>query len=121
MDTKKYAKLLEEERAKLEEELLNISIKNPKIEGDWIPIANPNSDRSAGSEDQVVKDYQSNIVLTEILEARYQDILKAIKKIKNGTYGICEVTDKKISEERLDANPAARTCKDHLEKDLGVN
>jgi DnaK suppressor protein len=39
-----------------------------------------------------------------------KDIDNALDKIKNGTYGICEECEEKISEKRLEANPVARYC-----------
>jgi len=36
-----------------------------------------------------------------------------LKKIEDGTYGICEVGGEEIPEDRLDANPSARTCIEH--------
>jgi RNA polymerase-binding transcription factor DksA len=48
------------------------------------------------------------------LEIRYKDIILALKKINEGTYGICEISGKPIEEDRLMANPAARTCKSHM-------
>lgn len=48
------------------------------------------------------------------LEARKVDIEDALHKIESGTYGICEVSGEPIEEERLEANPAARTCTAHM-------
>ena len=45
---------------------------------------------------------------------------KALKKIENGTYGICEECDNEISFERLKARPVATLCiecKVELEKE----
>jgi RNA polymerase-binding transcription factor len=39
-----------------------------------------------------------------------KDIDNCLDKIKNGTYGICEECEEKISEKRLEANPVARYC-----------
>ena len=49
------------------------------------------------------------------LEIRYNDIKDALDKIEKNKYGICEVSGEEIEEERLIANPAARTCKAHME------
>ena len=34
--------------------------------------------------------------------------------IAAGTYGTCEVSGEQIEEDRLEADPAARTCKAHM-------
>lgn len=39
-----------------------------------------------------------------------KDIDSSLDKIKNGTYGICEECEEKITEKRLEANPVARYC-----------
>jgi len=31
-----------------------------------------------------------------------------------GTYGVCEICEETIAPERLQANPAARTCAEHF-------
>jgi RNA polymerase-binding transcription factor DksA len=51
------------------------------------------------------------------LEVRYNEIKSALKKIEEsapGAYGLCEVGGEQIEEDRLEANPAARTCKAHM-------
>ena len=50
------------------------------------------------------------------LEIRWNNIKDALKRIEEGTYGICEVEGEPIELDRLEANPAAKTCKKHLEK-----
>lgn len=49
------------------------------------------------------------------LETRYRSVTRALEKIAQGTYGLCEIDGKTIEEDRLAANPAARTCKAHME------
>ncbi|EZH67171.1 hypothetical protein DH09_04345 [Bacillaceae bacterium JMAK1] len=39
----------------------------------------------------------------------HEEIVHALKKLENGTYGICEETGAEIPKERLLANPTART------------
>lgn len=48
-----------------------------------------------------------------------KDIDNALDKLSKKTYGICEECEEKISEKRLEANPAARyciTCKRQMEE-----
>ena len=51
------------------------------------------------------------------LENRYTAITRALQKIENGTYGICEISGAPIEPERLAANPAARTCIAHMNEE----
>ncbi len=46
------------------------------------------------------------------LAKELEDIKDALIKIENGTYGICEQCGKEINEERLEAIPTARLCRD---------
>jgi RNA polymerase-binding transcription factor DksA len=49
------------------------------------------------------------------LLARKNEIVAAIGRMDTGTYGFCEECGEKIEEDRLEANPAAATCKLHME------
>ena len=44
------------------------------------------------------------------LIAEIEEIDAALKRIENGTYGICEKTGAMIAVERLKAHPMARTA-----------
>ena len=54
-----------------------------------------------------------NVPLVEELEKRHKDIADALEKMEEGTYGICEAGEEEIPFDRLEANPAARTCMQH--------
>ena len=51
------------------------------------------------------------------IETRYNEVKHALDKIEGypEKYGMCEVSNQPIEHDRLEANPAARTCKKHLE------
>jgi RNA polymerase-binding transcription factor DksA len=42
------------------------------------------------------------------------EVNTALKQIEKGAYGTCVVCGAEIEKERLDANPAAQTCKLHM-------
>ena len=50
------------------------------------------------------------------LETRMYDVEQALAKIDkaDGSYGKCSVCGNQIEEDRLAANPAATTCKEHM-------
>lgn len=50
-------------------------------------------------------------ILGEI-EGELADVEHALQRIDNGTYGTCEACGKPITDERLEAMPAARFCVD---------
>ena len=61
--------------------------------------------------------YEANIKSVNALEVRLNNIDRALTKIKEGTFGFCEVCKKPIEKKRLDANPAARTNIKHKDEE----
>ena len=111
----RYGGMLIAERAKLESELKRLGHRSAENPADWqanatdlnIPLADPNE-----VADQI-EEFETKYATEEELETRYNEVLAALERIKNGTYGICEVNGEPIEKERLEANPAARTCIAH--------
>src|SRR3989304_4321595 len=116
IDYAHFKKKLEAEEKLLEEELEKVGRRNPDNLSDW--EATPaDKDVSQADENTVadgVEDYEENVAIVDTLETRYQDLKNALDKIKNGTYGLCQVCGKEIDTERLEANPSARTCRQHM-------
>lgn len=107
---------LEKEKAYLEGELAKIGRINPDNPSDWEPIPTE-KDPSQADPNTVadsVEDYEENAAIVNTLESRYADVKSGLDKIKHGTYGLCQVCNKEISKERLEANPSARTCREHM-------
>ncbi len=52
---------------------------------------------------------------TATLLARKKEITAAMARMAAGTYGFCEECGEKIENDRLEANPAAATCRLHME------
>lgn len=57
-----------------------------------------------------VEEYADNLALEENLEKQLKEVLEALARIENGTYGKCENCNEEIPLERLRAYPAAKTC-----------
>ena len=107
---------LEVERNTLEEELGGHG-RVQSTTGDW----QGNSSGLEGTEadptdaaDQI-EELVTNVPLVEELERQHRDVVDALKKMDTDTYGICEVGKEQIPIERLEANPAARTCIAHAQ------
>ena len=105
---------LMQEEASLELELTDIGKLHNVASGDWSANA---GDLQAGTEDENVfadkmEEVLTNDAIVNELEARLTNVKKALQKIEEGTYGICENCEKPIDKERLEANPAATTCVD---------
>ena len=116
IDQKHFQEKLVRERKALEAELSKVAIKNPDNPTDWEP-AGGERDTSQADENTVadsIEDYEDNAAVTGTLESRYKDILSALERIKQHTYGLCEICGNEIEAQRLEANPAARTCKAHI-------
>jgi RNA polymerase-binding transcription factor DksA len=58
---------------------------------------------------------EKDFSLLEQLEAEIGDLDAALRKVDEGTYGICEVCGRPIEPERLEALPGTRTCIDHAD------
>lgn len=115
METSGYKSRLEEEKTKLESELLSVGRRNPSNPNDWEPLpqeTEPEADPNDVAEK--ITGYEDNSAILKDLEIRYNEVLAALARIENGTYGVCEVSGEPIEEARLDADPAARTCLAHL-------
>ncbi len=122
-DLNYFKKKLEEEKRKIEDELKQTSIRNPKDAGDWQAVY-PEKDLEEKIEADPtdaadnIEDYQERYALNDVLEKRLNSVKDALKKIAGGSYGKCNVAGKihDIEHERLDANPAATTCINHIEE-----
>jgi DnaK suppressor protein len=89
-------------KAELEKILFNISSNLTEIskceikdEGDYAAVSVDSG-----------RDYQLYLNQKKELE----EINEALKKIEEGTYGICEMCDEPIQEERLKIKPYAKYC-----------
>lgn len=117
IDVEKYKQQLEALLAQITAELTNLGVQETQT-GDWVATPEPIVAEADPNDvaDRVEEWDERNATLAE-LETRYNNIRRALKKIQAGTYGICEVGGGAISPERLDVNPAARTCTTHLEEE----
>jgi len=110
-----FKKKLDAELKLLESELKELGWKNPET-GEW-EATGGDMDSTATEEDELAdkqEEYEERREEIEPLEARWNDVKLALEKIDEKIYGICETGDEQIEEDRLEANPAARTCKAHM-------
>lgn len=116
LDKKKIKDKLEKERDILLEELRGMGKLNPEI-GEWEATPDelnfPESDQNDMADR--FEDFEAKSSMIKTLEPRLNTILKALKGLNRESFGKCEVCKKDIEMTRLEANPAARTCKQHLE------
>ena len=116
IDSKHFKNLLEKELSVLEGELKTVGRKNPDNLSDW-EATNTGIELGEAEEGDVaenIEQFENNRGIVDQLEIRLNEVKKALQKIEDGKYGICEVSGDEIEEDRLEANPAAATCKLHM-------
>jgi RNA polymerase-binding transcription factor DksA len=114
-----FTKVLRDERVRVESELSSLGIKDPNNPAQW-DTTGGDIDTTATESDELAdrqEEYEERGEELDALKNRYTDIQDALKKIDDGTYGICEENGEPIEMDRLEANPAARTCKAHMGKE----
>lgn len=114
MNTEHFAKALAEEKKKLETELSSVGKRSSFVPDDWeaVPPETGSEPDSIDQASDVTLNEENSAILAD-LEARYDTILFAQKRIEQGSYGTCEVCGEPIEEARLEADPAATTCIAH--------
>ena len=106
---------LEAEKIKLESEMRGVGRPNQAVPNDWESVPSETGVQADFADQaDVTISSEGNASLLADLEARYDTVLLALKKIEEGTYGTCEVCGAPIEEARLGADPAAATCLTHL-------
>ena len=122
IDTVKFKKALTEERGKLLAELGEVGMKEPGNPTEWEPKAGGNDDANADPNEVAdrLEEYGERSAIEVTLEQRLGNVNQALEHIEKGTFGTCEVGGKlhNIEPERLEANPAARTCLSHLDEEI---
>ena len=114
-----YKSKLEQELHAVEEELGQMGRKSPSVPGTW-DATSGDIDETATERDELAdrqEEYEENRNEIDALEVQFHNIKRALGKIADGTYGVCEVSGHEIESERLDANPSARTCMEHMEEE----
>lgn len=92
---------LEEERAQLKSQLAELGVDGG--------IA---YDENFADSGQVAAEQGENRALVGQLEETLMEVERALAKLDDGKYGVCEICGKDIGEARLEAMPATRYCID---------
>ena len=70
-------------------------------------------DENFADSGQVAAEQGENMALAGSLRDQLDDVDRALGKLDQGTYGLCETCREPIGEARLEAMPAARFCMNH--------
>lgn len=100
---------LEAEKVRLETELGKFATKVPGNTVDY----EADFPEYGDEEDDNVHEMEKYVVdksLEETLESTLRDVIKSLKRLDEGTYGICKYCDKPIGEKRLLARPTSSSC-----------
>ena len=118
-----FKKKLLYEKERLMKELTELGVRNPRASADWIPI--PEDVERFEADPNIVADQSENWAerrgTLDALETRFNNVTRALLKLEDGMYGTCEICTGNIEGDRLNVNPAARTCKKHLEDEVALS
>lgn len=110
-DLEYFKKKLEEQKTLTEVQLSSFAKRDSDFSEDW-ETKYPDFGAGGKLEEEISEEekYMAELPVEHILELKLKDINLALEKIKNGSYGICEVCQKEIPKERLELMPEARYC-----------
>lgn len=113
IDTTEFRQLLEEQRERLTKAVDFLHEENPgTIEEELGEVGSGGTDNHLGDTASATYDRELDEGLAEGAQQTLAEVDAALKRIDDGTYGICEVCGKPIGEERLRAIPWTRYCID---------
>ncbi len=122
METSAYKATLIALRDALKDELTALGSPDHTVIGDW--VSTPSEAVVTEADDNVVADRHEEWIerrgTLDELETRYNNIVRALDKIEQGTFGTCELCHEPIEVDRLAVNPAARTCKTNLNDEVDL-
>ncbi|MDQ5955347.1 MAG: hypothetical protein QG621_350 [Patescibacteria group bacterium] len=113
-----FKQKLQAEYARLEHELRDLGVEDEET-GEWDTAAG-DIDETATEPDELadrVEDFEERDGERKAFEVQLQNVERALAHFEEGTYGICEIGGEEIEEDRLEVNPSARTCKEHIDKE----
>lgn len=106
---KQAQKLLLENKKQLEKMLNRIADKNLEVKGDF-QTRFPNFGDSWEENTDEVAAFSDNLSMERNLEDLLAGIKLALKKIEDGSYGICQECQKEIDGEVLLVQPTSTLC-----------
>lgn len=112
----RFKERLEVERDRLTGELRDLGWEE---KGEW-EADGGDIDHTATEEDEIadrIEEYEERSAEIAPLETQWKNVKRALQKIEDGEYGVCEVGAEDIEMDRLEANPSARTCKAHIDSE----
>jgi RNA polymerase-binding transcription factor DksA len=114
VDTKRARKLLEDERERLEAALASPEMTTV-ADSPLSDSASELADVDQHPADTATETFEreKNYSIRIRLEEELRDVERALERLEQGTYGACEICNKSIPDERLEALPGTRYCIEH--------
>lgn len=97
------------QKDQLEKELGDVAERDPRAPGHFEPTF-PNYGDEEEQNVSEVGAFTTNLSLGKILTSSLRDVKNALKRIKDGQYGICKYCGEEIDKARLEARPASSAC-----------
>ncbi|HRY63316.1 MAG TPA: TraR/DksA C4-type zinc finger protein [Patescibacteria group bacterium] len=104
---KKIEEALLKEKEKVEHELSEFTVSDSSGRQE---IVFPEYGEQSAENAAEVASFDSDSSLKNVLNATLRDINSSLKRIKDGTYGICKYCGQEISRERLAIRPTSSSC-----------
>ncbi|MCX6753118.1 MAG: TraR/DksA C4-type zinc finger protein [Candidatus Nomurabacteria bacterium] len=116
LNKEKIKEELEKERDALKTQMGDMAKLNPET-GEWEAQPEAQDFPEADLNDQAdrFEEFESRSSMIKDLGIRWKNILSSLKNINKASFAKCSVCGKDIEAARMKANPAAKTCKKHLE------
>ena len=113
MDTTEFRTLLEQERARIVDAIEYLASENPgNMQAELGELGGRGSDNHLGDMATVTFDRELDEGLEEGAMQTLAQIDRALARLDDGTYGVCERCGNPIAEDRLRARPWATLCID---------
>jgi RNA polymerase-binding transcription factor DksA len=112
LDVAKFQEILIEERDRLRAELKRIEDKAAGRDRLHSEQAGQDFDEPGGDAATETVERAQSMAVGASLREQLDEVLAALEKIDNGTYGICDACGKPITKKRLTVLPWATLCKE---------
>jgi DnaK suppressor protein len=116
IDVELYRTTLLEERQRVERAIANLREDHPGTPDDEVEEISGTSDNHLAETASVTLDREIDYTLEENSGRVLIEIDAALKRIEDGTYGICSACGAEIAPGRLEAYPWASLCMDDARK-----
>jgi DnaK suppressor protein len=107
---KHFEEILKERAKQIQEDLADFTQPDKRSKEAEFQTQFPDFGQSEDENALEVTAYVDRLSVEGTLEKEIKDIEAALKRIGNGTYGICKYCNKDIGEARLNVRPSSSAC-----------